>query len=305
MSLSFAGLMLARKNLNKIKGQFSSLLVKVQSALKSHQVSVDEMHSFLVHYSSRDDWIQNPSNLDELFKALSVAKLWSYDHYDLLEEIAKRLLPEDTDVKKLIFEYKGQLTGFYTTTKIADFIELSKFKDSEQDPEQPFPVDSFTLKDYRKLKLKLKLNRKVSAVTLSYVDKLWRSLAEEFDLPCLTAVLHGIIEGSLVITWLILPHIAEKIIASGSTTKAVKFFCHHGIVLIEIDNNTVYDEEQMVSNIIESRSYLGLIIYLFLQFKYVDQLYEICSEGSGKDDNILTELQNHGVDFNMFISVST
>ena len=45
----YPGLMLTRKNLNKIKGQFSSLLVKVQSALKSQQVSVDEIRSFLVH----------------------------------------------------------------------------------------------------------------------------------------------------------------------------------------------------------------------------------------------------------------
>ena len=238
--------MLTRKNLYKIKGQFSSLLVKVQSSLKSHQISVDEVRSFLVHCSSRDDWIQNPSNLDELFTALSVAKLWSHDHYDLLEEITKRLLPEDMNVKKLMFEYKGQLTGFYTTTKIADFIKLSDFEDSEQDPQQPLPVDSYTFKDYRKLKVKLKIDRKVSAVTLSYVDELWRSLAEEFDLPCLTAVIHSIIEGSLVVTWLILPHVAEKIIATKTSTKAIKFFRCHGIILLEIDNDSVFDEEQMV-----------------------------------------------------------
>ena len=236
--------MLTRKNLNKIKGQFSSLLVEVQSALKSHQVSVEKVRSFLVHYSSRDDWIQNPSSPDELFTALSVAKLWSYDHYDLLEEITKQLLPEDTNVKKLIFEYKGQLTGFYTTTKIADFIKLSNFEDSEQDPQQSLPVDAYTFKDYRKLKVKLKIDRKVSAITLSYVDELWRSLAEEFDLPCLTAVIHSIIEGSLVVAWLILPHIAEIIVTT--STKVIKFFRRHGIVLVMIDNDTVYDEEKMV-----------------------------------------------------------
>ena len=239
--------MLTRKNLYKIKGQFSSLLVKVQSALKSCKVSVDEVRSFLVHCSSRDDWIQNPSNLDELFTALSVAKLWSYDHYDLLEEITKRLLPKDADVKKLLVEYKGQLTGFYTTTKIADFIKLSEFEDSEQDPQQPLPVDSYTFKDYQKLKVKLKIDRKVSAITLCYVDELWRSLAEEFDLPCLTAVIHSIIEGSLVVTWLILPHIAEKIITNHSKAKATKFFRRHGIVMMEIDDLIIYDEEMMVS----------------------------------------------------------
>ena len=248
--------MLTRKNLYKIKGQFSSLLVKVQSSLKSHEVSVDEVRSFLVHCSSRDDWIRNPSNLDDLFTALSVAKLWSYDHYELLEEITKGLLPEDTDVKKRMVEYKGQLTGFYTTTGIADFIKLSKFEDSEQDPQQPLPVDSYTFKDYRKLKMKLEIDHKVSAITLSYVDELWRSLAEEFDLPCLTAVIHSIIEGSLVITWLVLPQVAEKIIANSS--KATKFYRCHGIVFMEIDDLVVYDEEMMVSASYDN--------YLFIMF---------------------------------------
>ena len=84
----------------------------------------------------------------------------------------------------------------------------------------------------------------MSAITLSYVDELWRSLAEEFDLPCLTAVIHSIIEGSLVVTWLILPHIAEIVVAT--STKVIKFFRRHGIVLVMIDNDTVYDEEKMV-----------------------------------------------------------
>ena len=259
----YTGLILTRKNLNKIKGQFSSLLVEVQSALKSNQVGVDKVHSFLVHYFSRDDWIYNyPSNFNELFNALSVAKLWNYDHYDLLEEITKRLLPNDADVKKLIFEYKGQFSGFYTTTKIADFIKLSNFEDSEQDPQQPLPVHTYTVKDYRKLKLKLKIERKVSAVTLSYVDELWRSLAEEFDLPSLTAVIDSIMEGSLVVTWLILPHIAEKIVTT--STKAVKFFRHHGIVLVEIDSDTIYDEEKIVSRIC---TWFCVHIYLLFFFR--------------------------------------
>ena len=238
--------MLTQKNLNKIKGQFSSLLLKVQSALKSCQVSVDNVRNFLVHYFRRSDWIHDPSNLDELFTALSVAKLWNYDHYGHLEVIIEQFLPDDSDVKKFVSDYKNQLTGFYTTTKIADFIKLSDFEESEQDPQQPLPTDSFTLKDYRKLKLKLKIDRKVSAVTLNYVDELWRSLAEEFDLPCLTAVIHSIIEGSLLVTWLVLPHIAEKIILANSS-KATKFFRRHGIVLVEIGDLVVYDEEVMVS----------------------------------------------------------
>ena len=212
---------------------------------------MDKIHSFLVRCFSRDDWTRKPSTLDELFNALSVAKLWNYDNYGPLEDIAKHFLPDDAKVKKLIANYKTKLNGFYTATKIVNFIKLSDFENSEQDPEQPLPVHTFTLKDYRKLKMKLKLgNRKVSAMTLSYVDELWRSLAEEFDLPCLTAVIHSIIKGSLQITWLVLPYIAEKI--KTTAANAASFFRRHGIALLEIDDCVVYDEKK---DTVVSRAY--------------------------------------------------
>ena len=228
-----------------IRGEFSSLLDKVQSALQSHHVSVDRVRSFLIRYFRCNRWAQKFSDLDELFNAVSVAKLWNYDHYGPLEEVTKRLLPNDAIVKKLVSEYKNRLNGYYTATKISDYIKQSKLEDSMQDPQQPLPVHTFTLKDYRKLKVELKLDRKVSAMTLSYVDELWRSLAEEFDLPSLTAVIHSIVEGSLKITWLILPHIAEKIRATYS--KALRFYQHHNIVRVYIDDDLLYDEQWTVS----------------------------------------------------------
>ena len=241
------GLTLTENNLQKIKAKFSSLSHEVQLALQSSPASVREVYSFLVRCFSRDDWIQNPSSFDQLFNALSVAKLWNYNHYSPLEEIMKKFLPNDATIKKLVSEYKSHLTGFYTTTKLADFIKVhrSQFEDTEQDPQESLPVDTYTLKDYRRLKVTLNLGqRKVSALTLSYVDELWRSLAEEFDLPSLTAVIDMIVKGSLQVSWLVLPHIAEKIMAASK--KTLEFFCHHHIVRVEIDNLTIYDKERMV-----------------------------------------------------------
>ena len=236
---------MANRNLQKIKRHFSSLSHQVQLVLQSHDITVDKIHSFLVRCFSRDDWTQKPSTIDELFNALSVAKLWSYSNYGPLEDITRHFLPNDATVKKLIGDYKTQLNGFYTATKIADFIKLSDFGDSEQDPEQPLPVDMFTLKDYRKLKLKLNLgNRKVSAMTLSYVDELWRSLAEEFDLPCLTAVIHSIIKGSLQVIWYVLPHIAKKITDMTTAAKTTSFLQKHRIALLQIDDYVIYDEKK-------------------------------------------------------------
>ena len=232
----------------KIKKQFVALSQKVQSALESRQVNVDDVCSFLVRYFSRDDWIQNqrPSSFTELFEALSVFKLWNYNHYSPLELVSSQFLSGDADVKALFSGYKGELSGFYTATELANYIKLSEFEDSEQDPHQLLPVDIYKVADYRKLKVKLNLGqRKLSAITLSYVDELWRSLAEEFDLPSLTAVIDSIIKGSLEVTWLILPHFAEKIIAK--STKAVKFFRDHDIIQVAIDDDILYNEEKMVS----------------------------------------------------------
>ena len=249
------GLALTENNLQKIKAKFSSLAHEVQSALQSCQVGVNEVYNFLVRCFSQDDWIQNPSSFDQLFNALSVTKLWNYDHYSPLEEIMKKFLPNDAAMKKLVSEYKSHLTGFYTTTKIADFMKVhsSKFEDTEQlqDPQESLRVKTYTLKDYRRLKLTLNLGqRKVSALTLSYVDELWRSLAEEFDLPSFTAVIDTIMKGSLQISWLVLPHIAEKIMSA--STKATKFFHHHGIIRVEVNNFTVFEEEEMVSVLVRS-----------------------------------------------------
>jgi hypothetical protein len=91
------------RNLQKIKGDFSSLSNKVQLVLQSHDdITIDKIHSFLVRYFSRDVWTQKPSSIDDLFNALSVADppLWSYSNYGPLEDIAKHFLPNDGDVKK-------------------------------------------------------------------------------------------------------------------------------------------------------------------------------------------------------------
>lgn len=39
------------------------------------------IHQFLVSFFQRDDCIPKSSNLTEIFNAISVAKLWHYDHY--------------------------------------------------------------------------------------------------------------------------------------------------------------------------------------------------------------------------------
>ena len=112
--------------------------------------------------------------------------------------------------------------------------------DFEEDAEQPPTRKPLTKREHRKIMVVLKLDRRISDVSLDYVHNLWRSFAEEYDLPSATAIIEDITLGSLRITWLLLPFIISKI------TPRSKFFKRNNITQILIDDVIFYDEKEMV-----------------------------------------------------------
>ena len=114
-------------------------------------------------------------------------------------------------------KYKDQLSGFYVTTKIVDFINLSELDDSEDDSDDD-NKQTLTPKEpkklYRELRVTPRLDRKIkfSDMTMSYINTLWKALIEEFNLPPLTAVIKKIVPGSLIITWLVPPQFSVAIL---------------------------------------------------------------------------------------------
>ena len=233
--------------LQKIKGQFSSLQVEVRSAMETRQVKVKDAHQFLVSFFQSESCIPEAPDLTKLFNIVTEAKLWRYDHFSPLRELAEKFLPENNPARKLVSEYKNQLSGFYTTTKIIDFIDLSELEDDSDSNGAKQSLSSKEL--YHELKVTLKLDRKVklSDMTMSYVDTLWKALIEEFDLPPLTAIIKKIVGGSLIISWLVPPQVSSVIAASYS--KALGFYQQHNIALVELDSSILYvDEEWIVSD---------------------------------------------------------
>lgn len=229
--------------LETIKRNFSCLLVEVRVALQALQVDVVNIHQFLVSFFQRDDCIPKSSDLTEIFNAISVAKLWHYDHYGPLKRLAESFLPEDNTARERITNYRSQLSGFYTTTKIIDFIDLS---DSEDHSQQDFSPEKYK-PHYHKLTLTLKLDRKVklSDLTLKYVDTLWKALIEEFNLPPLTIVIDEIVRGSLIVSWLIPQEVSTVIL--GSYSKAIRFYEQQTIIQVKIDDKVLYDQKWIVS----------------------------------------------------------
>ena len=235
---------MAETALRKIKSRFSHLVINVQSSMEDHKVKVKKVRRFILEFCDGNCSIPKEDDLDTIFDHIKEARLWRYDHCGLLEELAEEFLPEDDPTRAQVTEYKSQLTGFYATTRIIDFVKLNELEDREEIPDRLFSPKKYN-SHYQKLTLELRLDRDVSELTLEYVDKLWKALAKEFHLPPLTAVMDKIVEGSLTITWLILPHITEKIRAI--YFKSVEFFQQHNIIGIKLyDGLNIYYEGTMV-----------------------------------------------------------
>ena len=253
--------------LRKIKSRFSLLVIDVQSSMEDRKVNVKKVRQFLLNFFEGDCSIPSVADFDKLFDTITEARLWRYDHYGPLEELAESFLPEDDPARAQVTEYKSQLTGFQATTRIIDFVKLNELEDREEIPKHAFSPKKYN-SHYQKLTVELRLNRDISELTLEYVNTLWKMLAKEFHLPPLTAVMDKIMEGSLRITWLVLLHIIEKIKAT--YFKSVEFFQQHNIIRIDLYGEggddgglPLYDEEWMVSTYTTSLlKFSALIIML-------------------------------------------
>ena len=120
--------------LRKIKSRFSLLVIEVQKSMASLKVDASIVEQFLLNYFEGDCDIPEDAGLSKIFKSVTKARLWRYDHYGPLEELAESFLPEDDPARVQVSEYKSQLTGFQATTRIIDFVKLNELEDREQIP---------------------------------------------------------------------------------------------------------------------------------------------------------------------------
>ena len=181
-----AGMEMIRSNEAKIKALFSSLVLEVQLALQS-QSDVSNVRDFLITFFKYN--FPETTDVKKLFGTISLNDLWDYHNYSPLEQLINRFLPSDEEVGSLMKAYKACLSGFYLTTKLIDYIEYQNLSADDSDEECDQPSPKLTTKQYKKIKVVLQLERKISQVSLDYVVKLWQSFAEEYEIPSLTAVI--------------------------------------------------------------------------------------------------------------------
>ena len=229
-----------------IRDRFLTLVANVGSALRKKKVSVKEVHDYLVQLFKCDNIPK--TNIVDMLKAVTIRNLWHHDHYSPLEMLIEHFLLNQA-VNDLMENYKSDLSGFYATTGLIDYIYNQKLSDVDDDESKKLPLATYINEKEYYCKLTTTLNmgiRKVSELSLKYVEDIWIKFVRNFDLPFLTALLHHIATGSLEIVLLILPHVAELIIKSAH--KSLPFFRENDIVYVAIDDHPIYDASLTVSN---------------------------------------------------------
>ena len=235
--------------MERIQAKFASLLLDVQIALEAKNVKVSHVCQFLSQFLINRYEEVNYEKFSAIFMDVTKQKLWTYLHHSPLERLTEKFLCNDQRVQDQIKQYKSALSGFLVATKLIEYIEENPFPDEEleEEEEEDPALPKLTKKEYRSLKVVLNLGtRKISDLSLMYVQELWENFAEEFDIPLLTTVIKKIIIGSLEITWLVSNHMAKIIMCNSTKSKSVRFFRQHKIISLSIDDIIIYDENQMV-----------------------------------------------------------
>ena len=178
-------------NLSKIKYEFAKLQLDVQRALDSGEAkgTIEDVYHYLVTVFQCD--IPSASFTD-MFVSITLRGLWNYRHYSPLENFIEEFLPSRNN---RMLEYKNSLAGFQATTKLVHYIEKASLPLTGVDQEYSIEKSCFSKEDYRKLSVRLNLKQPLSEVSLKYMEDLWSDLAQEFELPSLTAVIKRILEG--------------------------------------------------------------------------------------------------------------
>lgn len=243
---------MVQSNIEEIKSRFSTLVTSVRHALEANNVQIDDLRQILTDILDLgiDSFITS-TNIAEIFRDLSNQKLWDYKHHSPVEKIVNSCLHGliISEVK----EYKEHLSGFYVATKLIDFIRTSDFDDDTEMEASEISLRSYGPKDYKLLRVKLKpKKRRISELSLQYVQDLWESFADEFELPSLTALLDKVLKGCLEVSWLIPPREAQQI--ATLAPRSTPFFLHLDVIYVSLNGHIIYsvNQELMVSYIILS-----------------------------------------------------
>ena len=238
-------LVLAKKNLQKIKNKFAPLLALADRVLQRKDIDMPNFRLFLTaHYLPEEDdndtraidpskfvgeVLGTAQSVSEILQSLLVHRLLSYKNFDVLHSIINHYASDELEMKTKLDEYEQELAGYILATKMKDYLnaEIQQTELSEPDA-----------KLLHQLSVKVKAN--VTEKTLKYVSELRDSLAYRVKLPVTAVLFHKIARGCVEITWLLPCHLTEFTIRQ--LQESTNYFQQENILRVTIAGRCVYEE---------------------------------------------------------------
>ena len=247
------GVAVARRNIQRIKGKFSTLVTRSRRRLQSMEISVEDMQTFLVTMYPTESTdgndvvimvVESAASLDEIFRALGKYKLWDYLNYYLLQSIIEEFAEDDDELNGMMVQYQKDLTGHILVLQIQTYLDATHYEhpivtsDSENSTEET--VSTPPPQELRKIfkKLSVKVNANVGDHTLNYVNDVWRSLTHQVLLPRPAVILHSIAEGCIGITWLIPTNLVNHVTIM--VQKSSSMFAKQDIQQVILEEQCIY-----------------------------------------------------------------
>ena len=221
--------------IRKFRGEFETLALSCLSELEENHLGLRKFRTSLMllpatikleHTAFLKENLPTflkAENLEEIFMHLNL--YWNFIDYSLLDYIIDRFCSDE--LKEDMDKYKSELEKFRRVTTIGQMIRSW--------PGRVEPPPSFT-------KFTSTLNRDASTFTLEELEELRMKICSEFTLSSFILMFHNVVEGSVVISWLVpssvIPQLRYNLLAKARSKSL--FFEENSIVSISIDGECVY-----------------------------------------------------------------
>jgi len=227
----------ALENRRAIDGKFVELLTSVCNKMIRNGVNIKEFWFFVSTLFPPGDCIpQSPTNLTEIFEAITHHGLWDSLHYSPLVRIVRKFGAGDSEMEAWIRNYKKHLKAYTIVASIEDYIksELDTCTDRPQ-------VDC--AKYDRRYYTPVEWKTDFVDNSLQHLTDVWEMFSDRYLLPDSppTTLLDRVRRGCLLVTWLIpsylIPQLVKRVEAD------TKFFQEHHILKMTVNGEVVYNKE--------------------------------------------------------------
>ena len=201
------------------------------------KIDIDEFRLFVVACFPPGDCIpQSPTNITNVFEAITRHGLWGSLHYTPLVRIVRKFGAGDHEMEVLIQDYQKDLKAYTIVARIEDCIDSvlddcaaqSQVNSAKYDRRYHCPVEWKTdFVDH----------------SLQHLTDVWRMFSKQYLVPDSppTALLDRVRRGCVSVTWLVPAYLIPRLIKGMNID--ITFFRNHRILKVTVAGEVVYEEE--------------------------------------------------------------